>query len=156
MVYWYYVASHTPPLLTAHPYYFQQGGPTTFWPKQIWWALTWILTHKKENLVEATLKANNDHVSDFSVTLSPLDPFIWLTREDINGKRNLPESSYGSQLCPPYEKICTSIKTFWKEIGLYSKNLPLKVGFFSEIRARRGKIEKIRPLLKCNKGCITY
>ena len=31
--YWYYWVGRTPPQLTVPPYYFVQGGPTTFWAK---------------------------------------------------------------------------------------------------------------------------
>ena len=96
---------------SAHPYYMKLGGPRKFWLKGKLGALTWILSYKKENLPKVTLKAKKVHLSDFSLKWSPLDPYIRLTRVDINGIKSIPEFRYGSLLYPP-SKIFACCYTF--------------------------------------------
>ena len=59
---------------------------------------------RKENLPKVTLKAKIVTLSDFSLKLSPLNPYKWLTREGINGIKSIPEFRYGSLLYPPFKK----------------------------------------------------
>ena len=52
--------------------------------------------------------------------------------------------------CMPHIKNTSSLLVLWHNGGISSKNQCFRVALFSENRARRGKIEKIRPLLICN------
>ena len=115
-----------------------------------------ILTHKKENLPKATLKAKKGHVYSFLLNIYQLDPYIQLRSVDINGIKGIPAFRHGSLLYSPYKRITSSLLVLWHNGGLSSKNPVFKVAFFSENRARSGKIEKIRPLLICNIPPIIY
>ena len=114
---------------SAHPYFLKQGGPRKFWPKWNLYALIWILTCQKENLPKVTLKAKIVTLSDFSLKLSPLDPYIWLTREGINGIKSIPEFRYGSLLYPP-SKIFACCYTFLGLLWPFSKKPGFQRGLY--------------------------
>ena len=57
------------------------------------------------------MKAKKVHLSDFSLKLSPLDPYIRLTRVDIDGIKSIPEFRYGFLLYAPL-KIIACFYTF--------------------------------------------
>ena len=102
------------------------------------------MTYKQENLPKAALKAKKVHLSDFSLKLSPLDPYIRLTRVDINGIKSIPEFRYGSLLYPPLKITACFLYFSWLISDLSPKNQVFKVAFISENRTRRAEIEKIR------------
>ena len=114
------------------------------------------MINKKENLPKVTLKGQKGHVYTFSIKFNQLDPYIQTRNVEINGMKGIPAFRHGSLLYAQNKKVASSLLVLWHKGGLSPKNQFFKVAFFSENRARRGKIEKIRPLLICNTPPIIY
>ena len=100
------------------------------------------MTHKKENLPKATLKAKKGHVYTFLLNITQLDPYIQLRSNDINGMKGIPEFRHGSLLYAPYKKIPHH---YWfygtMEVFLLKINV-LEWPYFLKIGLEGGKSKK--------------
>ena len=100
------------------------------------------MTHTKENLPKATLKAKKGHVYAFLPNINQLDPFIQLRSVDINGMKGIPAFRYGSLLYAPYKKLPHYYWIYGTMVVFLSKIKFPEWPYFLKIGLEEGKSKK--------------